>query len=315
MINRMSKRQLPLFPSQPATPDDISKATPIGATMALFSEYLRQEGKSEHTIKAFIGDMNLLMEYTEAITPLGEFDTERLNKYLHWMEFDRGVSCSRKTYARRVTTLKVYFKWLANHKAIPNDPAVPILQRSGPAPLSPVLSRNEIRSAIDVSQGIKKGDDTDYRPEFILRLLLATGIKKAETARLKLSDIDRKNPDRPFVSIKHTVRNVFKERKIEFDSELLKLLDLYVAQYRPKDALFTCTTRNLEYILTDLGEEAEIPVKLSFEMLRWTFAVEQYRNGIEEEFIRDMMGLSQTSWYETSKKIKALALQVSDEEA
>ena len=56
------------------------------------------------------------------------------------MEHGRGVPCSRKTYARRVTTLKVFFKWLHEIGAIPHDPARAVLQRSGPAPLAVILA-------------------------------------------------------------------------------------------------------------------------------------------------------------------------------
>jgi site-specific recombinase XerD len=306
----MSRRQLPLFPSQPATPQDITKRTPIGATFDYFRDFLTKEGKSEHTIKAFMGDMGLLIEHTSIETPIGDYTTSMLNDYLHWMEFKRGVPCSRKTYARRVTTLKVFFKWLKSLNAIPDDPAKPVLQRSGPAPLSQVLDADDIKSAIHASRLMKKGDNDDTRPELLFRLLLETGIKKSESARLKLEDIDRSNPQAPMIFIKHTTRNVYKERRIPISADLLKALDAYVQQYQPSDAVFTCTTRNLEYILTDIGEEADIPFKLSFEVMRWTSALHDYLSGHEEETIREKLGLSRTSWYETSQKIKRLASQV-----
>ena len=305
----MSRRQLPLFPNQPATPQDISKQTPIGATFDHFRDYLIREGKSEHTIKAFVGDINLLIENTDIKTPIGSYTTTILNDYLHWMEFGRGVSCSRKTYARRVTTLKVFFKWLKSLEAIPHDPAKAIIQRSGPAPLSFVINDEEIRAAIYHATQMKKGDHTDYRPELLFRLLLETGIKKSETARLKLSDLDRSNPTMPVIYIKHTVRNVYKERHIPVSESFIKAFDAYVQQYHPQDTVFTCTTRNLEYILTDIGERADIPFKLSFEVMRWTSALQDYLAGHEEETIREKLGLSRTSWYETSQKIKRLADQ------
>jgi integrase/recombinase XerD len=136
----MSNKQLPLFPSQPSSPEEISKYTPLAATFEHFRQFLLKEGKSPHTVKAFIGDMNLLAGYTGENTAVSKYTTSTLNDYLDWMENRRNVPCSRKTYARRVTTLKVYFKWLRGLKAIPHDPALAILQRSGPAPLSNILN-------------------------------------------------------------------------------------------------------------------------------------------------------------------------------
>ncbi len=307
-------RQIPLFPSQPKSPDDINKHTPLNATTTLFQQFLAKEGKSEHTIKAFRSDLTLLAEHSDGETPVGQYTTTKLNQFLHWLEHERGVPCSRKTYARRVTTLKVYFRWLYGLHAIPHDPAKAVLQRSGPAPLSNVLNPEQIRSAINFAQGMKRDDEVDFRPEMLFRLLLDTGVKKSETMRLTSEDIDRSNPNYPILVVRHKARNVYRERRIELDSEWVKLLDLYLQQYTPKETIFTCTSRNLEYILTDIGEGAEIPFKLSFEVMRWTCAVRDYRAGVEEERIRDKLGLSDTSWYETSRKIKTLAeRQVSDE--
>ena len=307
-------KQLSLFPNQPKAQDEINKQTSLGATFDLFAEYLRKEGKSEHTIKAFLGDMRLLAEFSDPITPISQFLTSGLNEYLDWMENKRGVSCSRKTYARRVTTLKVYFKWLKQIEAILYDPAAAILQRSGPAPLSEVLSEEQVRDCLSASMTMKKGNSQDYRPELLFRLLLQTGLKKAETGRLKREDIDRINPQYPIAIIKHKARNVYKERRIELDSEFLKLLDLYYQQYALKETVFNCTTRNLEYILTEVGQRAEVPFKLSFEVMRWTSAVRDYRNDMDEDRIREKLGLSKTSWYETSDKIKRISARL-DEEA
>ena len=105
-----------------------------------------------------MGDMHLLAEHSDENTPISEYTTTKLNDYLDWMENKRGVPCSRKTYARRVTTLKVYFKWLKSLKAIPHDPALAVLQRSGPAPSEPCFEyMQQIQDVIEVAQAQKEG--------------------------------------------------------------------------------------------------------------------------------------------------------------
>ena len=42
-------------------------------------------------------------------------------------------------------------------------------------------------------------------------------------------------------------------------------------------------------------------------MLRWTCAVRDYRAGVDPNTIREKLGLSEISWYETFAKIKRLA--------
>ena len=300
-------RQLALFSQQPLTTVDIDGATALAATFGLFADHLRADGKTEHTVKAFLGDMRLLAQYAGGKLPLGQLRNSLLVSFLNWMEHERGLPCSRKTYARRVTTLKVYCKWLCDMNVLADDPAQIIRQRSGPAPLSHVLTDAQVGDCVIAAGSIKRGAAQDFRPAFLFRFLLQTGIKKAECGRLHLSDIDRSNPERVFVFIRHKARNVYKERRIDLDADTLQLLDPYLRQYQPEELLFTCTTRNLEYILTDIGVRAKVPFKLSFEVLRWTMALRDYLAGIEEERIRQKLGLSRQSWYETGAKIRRMA--------
>ncbi len=300
-------RQLSLFSHDPWSPAEISGGTGLGATLDFFADYLHAEGKSIHTVKAFRGDLKLLVEFAGYATPIGQIRSSDLNAFLDWMENDRGLPCSRKTYARRVTSLKVYFKWLCTINALAGDPAQAVRQRSGPAPMSDVLTARNLLDCIAVARMIKKGGTQDYRAEFLFQLLLGTGIKKAETGRLKLADITHSDSSASFLYIRHQLRDVYKERRIRLEADLLELFEQYRQQYQLDDRVFTCTTRNLEYILTDIGQRSRVPFKLSFEVMRWTMAVRDYQLGADEEALREKMGLSRTSWYETSDKIKRLA--------
>ncbi|MBZ0298175.1 MAG: tyrosine-type recombinase/integrase [Anaerolineae bacterium] len=309
----MAERQIPLF--QPASAQDLNRHTPMRYTITLFQDYLLKEGKSEYTIKAFTSDLQLLADHLGETTPLGDFSTDGLNEFLNWLENGRGVPCSRKSYARRVTTLKVYFKWLHSIGAIAHDPAKAVLQRSGPAPLAQILSPAEVDQAMAHARSLRRGEKPDARPELLFWLLLDTGIKKGETVALKRDHIDRTDPEHPVLTIKHKVRNVYKERKVEIDSGWLRLLEEYLAQHTPKhDLIFDCTARNLEYVLADLAEGADLP-KISFEMMRWTCAVRDFRSGLDPDAIRDKLGLSDASWVETHSKIKRLVEQQLKDEA
>lgn len=305
----MSKaRQLPLFASQPQTTEDIHPNTPFKATFALFAQQLAKDGKSTHTITAFTSDLQLVGDFLGEETPIRQFTTTDLNNFLHWLEYGRDVPCSRKSYARRVTTLKVYFKWLKTIHAIDFDPAKAVLQRSGPAPLSDVLTPEQVADCIVFARAMKtRKGEPDTRPEMLFRLLVDTGIKKNEAMALTPSSIDHADRKNPILRVRFKVRNVFKERNIALDRDWLPLLEFYMAQYAPKKGIFDCTSRNLEYVLTDIGKGADIPFKLSFEVLRWTSAVRDFRAGMEEDDIRQKLGLSEISWHETGNKIRQLA--------
>lgn len=302
-------RQLPLFSQAPTTPQDITRATPLKATFELFNQYLAAEGKSEHTIVAFSADLDLLAEYQGGGTPIGDITQTDLEGFFHWMEHGRDVPCSRKTYARRMTTVKAYFKWLHDIGALRADPAKGLVQRSGPAPLSDVLSPAQLRDCIEASRTFKykrSPHTPDTRPEMLLRLLVDTGIKKNEVMALTPSNLLLDDPKQPILQVRFKVRSVFKERNIDLRPDWLALYQAYAEQYRPTRVVFDCTARNLEYVLSDIGQAADLPFKLSFEICRWTCGLRDLRAGLPDDFIRQKLGLSDVSWYETGHKLREL---------
>jgi integrase/recombinase XerD len=301
---------------QVLTVEDLNRHTPLRDTISVYQAALLRDGKSQHTVKAFTSDLQLLGEYTGETTPLGNYTTTNLNEFLEWLEVGRGVPCSRKTYARRVTTLKAFFKWLHANSVLGSDPAKPVLQRSGPAPLSHVLSPAQVDACLAQTARLRQAEKPDARPDLLFRLQYETGIKKSETMKLLPADFDRTNPAHPVLTIQHKgSKDPYRERHIPVSTDLVAVLDEYLAQYTPKDTIFDCTARNLEYVLEDVGVEAGIPFKLSFEIMRWSSAVRDYRAGIEPTEIRDRLGLSPVSWTETFAKVKRLTeRQLQDED-
>ena len=309
-------RQLPLFlPQQEA---EINRHTLLSATLPLFQQQLRRTGKSGYTLLAFTSDLGLLTEHVGADLPLGDITTERLLEFLAWLEHGRGIPCSRKSWARRVTTLKVYFAWLRSLNAIDHDPAAAIAQRSGPAPLASVLTPAERLRALAAAQRAGVGERADARPGLLLRLLLESGIKKGETARLRRGDFER-DSDPPMLILRYQTRagtardpeqqarNPWRERRIALPPDMLPLLDAWLAQCDPREErVFNCSARNLEYVLAKLAEDAGLQ-RLSFETLRWTCALHDWQSGMAPEDIRDKLGLSESSWLQTSAKLKQLA--------
>ena len=152
-------RQLALFSRRPLSTDDLDGATALSATFDLFADHLRADGKTDHTINAFLGDLRLLAEHAGGELPIAKLRNSLLVDFLQWMEHERGLPCSRKTYARRVTTLKVYCKWLCELSLLADDPAQSIRQRSGPAPLSDVLTDAQVRDCIIAARQTERGDE------------------------------------------------------------------------------------------------------------------------------------------------------------
>ncbi|NDJ77251.1 MAG: site-specific integrase [Chloroflexi bacterium] len=313
-MSDMPDRQLPLLPIDGENP--LTRHSRLVEALGPFEDHLRREGRSPHTISAFRSDLRLLCSFFGDDMLLNAVTTTQLNRFMNWIEHGRDVPCSRKSYARRVTTLKVFFKYLKSEGVLPDDPASALLQRSGAAPLQPILADEDVKRLLAYVAALRlAANKPDARPEVLLRLLLDTGIKKGECMALTPQSVIRDNPLEPLLVVRHKKpNNIYKERKIALGPEWPDLLDEYLAQYTPEDVIFDCTPRNLEYVLRDVAKGAGVEAKVSFEILRWTCAVRDYRSGMDLDDLREKMGLSRISWRETSDKIVRLAALQEDRE-
>ncbi|MFQ5614677.1 MAG: tyrosine-type recombinase/integrase [Anaerolineae bacterium] len=313
----MADPQMPLFPQKGrkgqygppvAQLEKITDGSSLAAAAGAFYDHMLREGFSEHTVKAFSGDLRLLQKYLGPSLKLSEIGTKELNDFLTWLLHYRGVPCSPKTYARRVTTLKSFFGWLTATKVIPLDPAAAVVHHRVTTPLPQFLHDEQVDRLLETTENLLSEDKPDARPHLLASLLLQTGIKKAECMRLALRDIDRSNPRQPTILIRYTnPRLHHKERKLGFASDLLPVLDQYLAAYQPGQNVFECTPRNLEYVLADVAERAQLTDGVSFEMLRWTCAVRDYRDGMASDKLRQKLGLSEVTWRETEAKLAKLS--------
>ncbi len=316
----MSDDQVALFNEGELPPEEGEQAPKlrptdsIQATLGVFEEHMRDEGFSINTVKAFASDVRLLGKYLGVGQPIGEIGTKDLNDFLDWLVNERGVPCGPKSYARRVTTLKVLFGWLHKTAVLSNDPAAAVIQKSVTSPLPTIPTEEDIAKAVVVTEGMREGGNgrkADARPHLLLMLLLQTAMKKGEAMNMVPNHVDRSEPEEPVLFIRYAnPRLRYKERRVPLDADWLPVLDEYSAQYKPPDTLFTCTARNLEYILRDVGDEAGLERGLlSFENLRWVSALRDLRSGVEPDDIRQKLGLSKVTWRETKSKLEKLKQQ------
>jgi integrase/recombinase XerD len=272
--------------------------------------YLNDQGNSPHTVKAFIADLKLLAAYLPPDRSLGSISTTDLNNFLDWMQKGRGVPCSPKTLARRITSIKAFFRWLHEYGVLLIDPAEKVIQRSVISPLPQVLTPDEVEAVYQVAQDFRNRKPYDTRYFALLDLLLHTGIKKSETIALQLNHIDLESPKGPTLFVRYTSPQYrYKERKIPLPESWVAVFPEYKAQYKLTDVIFPWSQRRLEYLLEDLSLQAGIPKHLSFEMCRWTCALSDWQSGMEPDQIRQKLGISKIQWREVGTKLRRLAGQ------
>ncbi|MGQ0602156.1 MAG: tyrosine-type recombinase/integrase [Anaerolineales bacterium] len=306
--------QLPLFSvptaEAPASqkqrdPNALRDSSSLKAAILAWCAHMRKGGARENTIKSFGGDLNLFAAFLGGGRSLNTITTRDLEK---WLDQQRVLGRSPKTYSRRVTSLKAFFRWLEGASVLPGDPAAPIIQQTVISPLPAILTEAEVETARAAAKSLwQRAEKPDVRPYLLFTLLLQTGIKKSECLNLELNHVDVSNPEEPLLWVRYNeTRNRYKERKLRLEASWISVYDAYVAEYKPEQKVFPYSPRRLEYLLEDITVTAGLSKHISFEMCRWTCAVRDAKAGMDFDKIRQRLGLSKIQWREIGMKLRKL---------
>lgn len=283
----------------------ITPSAPLGQAIEGWAMYLDDQGRSIHTIKAFTADLRLLAGFLPPDRTIGAISTRDLNNFLDWIQTGRGIPCSPKTLSRRITSLKSFFKWLADNAVLAVNPAERVVQKSVLSPLPTFMTQEEAAKVLDIASRKMSDRKPDARPYTLLKFLLDTGLKKGEVLNLSVQHhLVLDDPGNPYVFVRYANPNHrYKERKIALSKAWLAAFHEYAGQYDLSQRLFPWSPRRLEYILQELGEAAGLETQLSFLMCRWTSALLDYENSVEPTKIRQKLGVSEIQWREISLKL------------
>ncbi len=277
----------------------------ILSALNLWEIYLKDQGRSDFTIKAFRGDIRLMQEFFPPDMEIGQISTSDLNRFIEWLKNGRGkgIPCSPKSLSRRITSIKSFFRWLTNNGRISHNPAESLPQQSVISPLPEVLTDEEITFALEAA----KNYSNDMRPYVLLKLLLETGIKKSELLNLKTSHLSLNNGEN-YIFIRYAdQKDRNKERKIPVSDEWIAAYNQYEEQYHLEDEIFPWSPRRLEYILEDISKAANLQKHISFSMCRWNAALLDLKQGMELDAIRQKLGISKIQWREIRQKLLKLS--------
>ncbi|MFQ5873062.1 MAG: tyrosine-type recombinase/integrase [Dehalococcoidia bacterium] len=280
------------YPPPAATSREITATSALASTLPAYHAYLVSSTYSEHTIKAFLGDIRLLQKFLGPDQEIGQVTTTDLNKWLTYLRQGRGRPCSPKSLSRRVTSLRNFFGWLHQSGIIPEDPAASVVYKRATSPLPEILYDDECDHLLAAAS-------SDSRTYVLVLLLLETGVKREELLKIKLTHLDLSDRYRPELWIRGKRH---KERKLRLPPEFTVALDTYLAEYQPQENLFECTDRNLTYILQSVAKRAGIKKRVSCQILRDTFAVREIRAGEKIEKAFEKLGLAPGSFNEEARK-------------
>lgn len=275
----------------------------LAACIIPYQQDLKLRGKSDYTVTCFLSDLKMFSDFVGRDTPVGRITKEQLTDWLMKLKFGtKGQLPAPKTMARRVTFLKNFFSWLAREGVIREDPSSSLVLERPLPPLPELLFDNEVQRLLEASA-------KDPRCHCLVYLVLNAGLKKEEVMGLKLEQIDLSDPQAPLLSIHFpaSTGKQHRERRLALPAQFTTILKQYIAKYRPTQELFVCTDRNLNYILARAVKAADIKKRVTLQLLRDTFAVQQLKSGVPPETVREKLGLSDEAWLESREKYRRLA--------
>ncbi len=251
--------------------------------------YLRERqetGTASASIPAFRRDL----EFLARLFP-GRDPTSLTVKEALWAVQRAAAGAAASTAARRHGTWRAFYRWLYEKDWITGTPFLFGFAQTTPRPSRPVkyLSPQQAEALLSAAQD-------DPAAVFLIRLVLGTGMKRAEIARLVVRDLDEQEN---LVTVRGR-----RDRSVPVQPDLFVAYQTFVeeklAAARPGagERAVPFTTRWMEMCLAKAAREVEAKVgfRPTFQTLRWTRAVWDLRNGVSEERVRVKLGYSKMSW-------------------
>lgn len=261
----------------------------ISYTQALddFVFELKARNRAEATILAYSKDIEQLLEFVnkQGAGSLEQIKTEQIKSFLKDLAQQ---DYTNKSISRKINSIKTFFKFLKEKGLIAISPAKaithPKIQQKKPRILSPI----EYRALRDAAGG-------ETRTFAIVELLLQTGIRIGELARIKQEDIGAGE-------LKVRGANGETERTISLNPRAQKAIEAYL-RVRPKSRennFFITKTgrpllvRNIRSMLGRLFKIAGIEEAVVND-LRNTFIAENIKAGTAIEILAQVVGHKRVS--------------------
>lgn len=173
--------------------DGPDRGAALPDSLDAFSSHQRlQANRSEHTIRAYRGDLEALLTHlaSQGITRLDEV---RLPDLRSWLADELAAGLAPATLQRRSGAVRVFFRWAVAQGLCDADPAAGLKSPRVPRRLPRTLSQNDtetLMAAILDAAALDNGP-AGARDAAILEVLYSSGLRVGELCGLDLPDIDR----------------------------------------------------------------------------------------------------------------------------
>ena len=178
----------------------------LAAAVDAFEQHLRLErDRSEHTVRAYLGDVVDLFDHLRRRAgdgaTLGALDLPALRS---WLAAAHTAGRSRTTIARRAAAARTFTRWATETGRMPTDPAVALASPRKHQHVPSVLSADQasrfaqLAATADPAEVDAAGEPADplltaavaVRDRAVAEVLYATGIRVSELTTLDVDDVD-----------------------------------------------------------------------------------------------------------------------------
>ena len=254
-----------------------------------------EKGLSQNTLDSYRSDLEQFSKWLEK-NNLSYLKTSKkeILSYLSFL-FQKGLGS--KTVARKLSSLKSFFRYLVFKSIIPNDPSseveTPKLLKSIPKS----ISEKEVEALLAAPD---EKTDIGLRDKTMIETLYSCGLRISELTNLELLNLNLRQ------GVIRVIGKGQKERLVPMGDQLIALLELYISSSRKNllskrhsDFLFLSTrgqrmTRQsfwhrIKHYCLDSGFE---PDKISPHVLRHAFATHLLNNGADLRVVQLLLGHS-----------------------
>lgn len=251
---------------------------------------------SKHTAKAYCSDVLSFLVWLDNDL-CEEVNFPKIREYLHFIQ---KFHYKKTTIARKIASLRTFYKYLYREKKVENNPALSLNAPKRPKSLPKFLTPEEVEQILN---NIKIETPSGYRNRAILELLWATGMRVSELAGLNFGDLNLENNE-----IRVFGKGA-KERIVLISNRAKTYLERYIESARaliPKDyevkeptedspvfinnTGYRLQTKTIRNVINDVVEKIALPKKVTPHVFRHSFATHLIENGADLRVVQELLG-------------------------
>ncbi len=269
-----------------------------------FLDYLLVEkGLTENTLYSYKIDLKQFISYMRSVKSMDasinvlEIEPKML---INFINFLKNKNISSRSLARKIVTLRSFFKYLIVDKIIDNNPAAILESQKIGSHLPEYLILDEVEKLLNIFHMDNK---YEIRDKTIIELMYSTGLSVSEVSGLKIGNV---NCTEKYIKIKGKGN---KERIIPVGQRAVDLMESYLTEIRPlfenanmkNDYLFLNFRGNklsrvsIWKIIKNFALKAGINKNISPHTLRHSFATHLLNNGADLRSVQELLGHSDIS--------------------